>query len=293
VAAGPAAAGPAAPWLGLLVLLVLAPPPAAVPAGAPAAGALAAAAARVAEEPALPALTGRVVDEAAVLAPEAAARLARALAAHERATGEQVVVATVRSMRGRTVEEFANRLFRHWRLGGAEADDGVLLLVAPNERKVRIEVGYGLEGVLTDAAASAVVQSLILPRFRAGDLAGGVEAGARGVLELLRPEGEAAPPGGWAAPPRPRAATGVPWPTLAVLGLVALLLLARLLQGRRPPRGPYRRGYHGGRRGAGGLGYPPVIVIPGGFGRGGGGGGGGGFSGGGGSSGGGGASGSW
>jgi uncharacterized protein len=257
-------------------------------------GLAAAAVGAAAAEPSFPALTGRVVDEAGVLAPEAAARLAGDLAAHERATGDQVVVATVRSLQGLGVEEFANRLFRHWRLGGAEEDDGALLLVAPNERKVRIEVGYGLEGVLTDAAAGVIVQSLILPRFRAGDLQGGVEAGVHGLLELLRPEGGTAGPG-WAGQPRPPAAAGVPWPMLAIFGFVAFVLLLRLLQGRRRlAPGPYRRGH--GRRG---FGYPPVIVIPGGFGGGAGGGGGwggaggGGFSGGGGSSGGGGASGSW
>ena len=89
-----------------------------------------------------------------------------------------------------------------------------MLLVAPNERKVRIEVGYGLEGVLTDAAASTVVQSLVLPRFRAGDLQGGVEAGARGLLELLRPEGDAAP-SDWTEQPRLQEPQGIPWPTLS------------------------------------------------------------------------------
>ena len=150
-----------------------------------------------------------MVDEADVLAPEVETRLVGDLEAHERAAGDQLVVATVLSLHGLSVEEFANRLFRHWHLGGAEEDDGALLLVAPNERKVRIEVGYGLEGVLTDAAASTIVQSLVLPRFRAGDLQGGVEAGARGMLELLRPEGEAAP-SGWAGQPRPLEATAVP-----------------------------------------------------------------------------------
>ncbi len=244
---------------------------------------LAAAAAALAAEPAFPDLSGRVVDEAGILPPEAEAALARDLEAHERATGNQVVVASLRSLQGLTVEEYANRLFRHWQLGRAQEDDGALVLVAPSERKVRIEVGYGLEGVLTDAAASTIIQSLILPRFRAGDLEGGVEAGARGLLELLRPEGQT-PPAGWAGQERSPAVGGVPLPTLAILGFVLFIVLARLLQGRRSRGGRLRRDY--GRRG---FGYPPVIVIPGGgFGRGGGG-----FSGGGGSSGGGGASGNW
>ena len=181
-----------------------------------------------------PALTGRVVDEAAVLAPETEARLTRDLAALEQATGDQVVVATVRSLQGLSVEEFANRLFRHWQLGGAEEDNGALLLVAPNERKVRIEVGYGLEGVLTDAAASTVIQSLVLPRFRAGDLQGGVEAGARGLLELLRPEGEAAP-SDWAGQPRPQVAQGIPWQTLVMFGVVCRLSAACTFPARPSP----------------------------------------------------------
>jgi uncharacterized membrane protein YgcG len=146
------------------------------------------AAAAAQQQLAFPRLTGRVVDEADVLHPSAEADLGRELEAHERATGEQVVVATLHSLQGHTVEELANRLFREWRLGRAEQDDGALLVVAPRERKVRIEVGYGLEGVLTDAASATIIQSLVLPRFRSGDMEGGIVAGTRGMLELLRPE---------------------------------------------------------------------------------------------------------
>lgn len=238
----------------------------------------------VAAEPVLPALTGRVVDEAGVLAPEAKTRLGDALAAHERATGDQVVVATVPSLQGLTIEEFANRLFRAWGLGGAERDDGVLLLVAPSERKVRIEVGYGLEGTVTDAASSILIQSLILPRFRAGDLPGGIEAGTTALLDLLGTDG-AATASDWPSERPAGAGQEIPWPMLMLFAVVAFILLSRMLQSRAA----------GGRRGR--SPYPPVIVIPGGFGGGWGGGGGsfggGGFAGGGGSSGGGGASGSW
>ena len=223
-----------------------------------------------------------MVDEAGVLAPEAETRLTAALAAHEQATGDQVVVATVPSLQGLTVEEFANRLFRTWRLGGADRDDGILLLVAPNERKVRIEVGYGLEGVMTDAAASIIIQSLILPRFRDGDLQGGIEVGTGAVLDLLGADG-AASPSNWPSERPATAGQEIPWPMLMLFAFVAFILLSRMLQPRAA----------GGRRGP--YPYPPVIVIPGGFGgsRGGGSLGGGGFTGGGGSSGGGGASGGW
>jgi uncharacterized protein len=146
------------------------------------------AAAAAQQQLAFPRLTSQVVDEADVLHPSAEADLERELEAHERATGQQVVVATLHSLQGHTVEEFANGLFREWRLGRSEQDDGALLLVAPRERKVRIEVGYGLEGVLTDATSATIIQSLVLPRFRSGDMEGGIVAGTRGMLELLRPE---------------------------------------------------------------------------------------------------------
>lgn len=243
--------------------------------------------AAVAAEPVWPALTGRVVDGAGVLSQAAESDLDRKLAAHEQATGDQVVVATVPSLQGLSVEAFANRLFRAWGLGGAERDDGLLLLIAPSERKVRIEVGYGLEGVVTDAASSIIIQSLILPRFRSGDLQGGIEAGVGAVLDLLATDGTANS-ANW---PNERQVSepAFPWPTVLMFAFVAFVLLSGMLRSRSTGSG------RGLRR------NPPMIVIPGGFGTGGGGwgggggfgGGGGGFGGGGGSSGGGGASGSW
>jgi uncharacterized protein len=178
------------------------------------------------------------VDEADVLGPSAEADLGRELEAHERATGQQVVIATLRSLQGHTVEEFANRLFREWRLGRAEQDDGALLVVAPRERKVRIGVGYGLEGVLTDAASATIIQSLVLPRFRAGDMEGGIVAGTRGVLELLRPEDGAAAgrEPGWTTGSQPggELSLGEKYVILlGMFGLTALLLLIDKLVRRR------------------------------------------------------------
>src|SRR5829696_6188717 len=98
-----------------------------------------------------PPLTGRVVDAADLLKPEERAALEAKLKSHEDRTSDQVVVATLRSLEGFEIEDYANRLFRHWQLGQKGKDNGALLLVAPQERKVRIEVGYGLEGALTDA----------------------------------------------------------------------------------------------------------------------------------------------
>ncbi|MGU3496284.1 TPM domain-containing protein [Xanthobacteraceae bacterium A53D] len=132
-----------------------------------------------------PALTGRVVDAAGILPPATRAELEAKLEAQETKTSDQFVVATVPSLEGTSIEDYANRLFRFWRIGQAKQDNGVLLLVAPTERKVRIEVGYGLEGVLTDAVASTIIRTAIVPAFRDGDMAGGVVAGAEAILEIL------------------------------------------------------------------------------------------------------------
>ena len=140
-----------------------------------------------------PALTGRVVDAASLLDPATEAALDARLAAHESASSDQVVVATVPSLDGRDVADYANRLGRAWGIGTAENDNGVLLVVAPNERAVRIEVGYGLEGALPDALAGRIVRREILPAFRSGDYAGGIEAGTDAILRAI--EGEyVAPP---------------------------------------------------------------------------------------------------
>ena len=135
--------------------------------------------AAAAQEPAFPPLSGRVVDAANVLRPEDRAAIEEKLKAHEERTTDQVVVATVPSLGGLTVEDYANRLFRHWRLGRTDKNNGALLLVAPSERRVRIEVGYGLEGALTDALTKVIITTAVAPRFRSGDFAGGVSAGRR------------------------------------------------------------------------------------------------------------------
>lgn len=139
---------------------------------------------------ALPELTGRVVDEANLLSTSTEADLVAMLQAHETETGQQVVVVTVQSLGGRTIEEFGVELGRHWGIGQAEQDNGVLLIVAPNERQVRIEVGYGLEGALTDAKAGVIIQNEIIPAFRSGDRARGIVDGTRAILAALRGEAE-------------------------------------------------------------------------------------------------------
>ncbi|MGU3537050.1 TPM domain-containing protein [Methylobacterium sp. A54F] len=236
-----------------------------------------------AAELALPALTGRVVDGAGLLDAATRERLDAKLKAYEDKTSDQVVVATVKSLQGTTVEDFANRLFRAWGLGSRKNDNGVLLLVAPSERKVRIEVGYGLEGALTDALSKVIITTAIAPRFKSGDYGGGIEAGLDAILSILGGDAET-----WHRRAEVRNDEADPAQVIATLlvFIVIVFVFWRMSGGRR------------GRRGG-------VIVLPGSFGGGwsggvsggyGGGSGGfsdSGFSGGGGSSGGGGASGDW
>ncbi|TCK23844.1 uncharacterized protein EV667_3687 [Ancylobacter aquaticus] len=235
-----------------------------------------------------PALTGRVVDGAQVLTPEARAALEARLAAQEARTTDQFVVATVPSLEGTSVEDYANRLFRFWKLGQGDKDNGVLLLVAPNERRVRIETGYGLEGVLPDAVASTIIQTAVLPDFRGGDFAGGIEKGAEAVIEVLNldPE-EAKERARLAAEPE---MSGDDWGHIVFI--VLMIAFWGFVFYRQARSGHLRMR---GRRGAGALtgGAAGWDWSRRGGGRWSGGSGGGGFSGGGGSSGGGGASGSW
>jgi uncharacterized protein len=138
-----------------------------------------------------------VVDAAGVIPERAQAALEARLLAWNRSTGHQFVVATVPSLEGRDVQDYSVGLLRHWRLGRAGADDGVLLLLAPNERQVRIEVGYGLEPVLTDARSSLIIREAIRPSLQAGDAAGALSAGAERIMLVASAAEEPAP-----APPR-------------------------------------------------------------------------------------------
>lgn len=116
-------------------------------------------------------------------------RLARDLEAHETKTGNQIAVLVLPSLEGEPLEPFSHRVATTWALGQKGTDNGVLLLVALRERKVRIEVGYGLEGTLTDLRSARIIRNQIVPRFRAGDLPGGIEAGVRAILETLEGAG--------------------------------------------------------------------------------------------------------
>src|SRR6516164_7143758 len=127
-----------------------------------------------------PPLTGRVVDQANIMTAQSRTDLEAKLKELEDKSSIQLVVATVKSLQGSDVETYANGLFRSWKLGEAKKNNGVLLLIAPAEHKVRIEVGYGLEGTLTDALSSVIISSAIVPRFKANDYSGGIERGVDG-----------------------------------------------------------------------------------------------------------------
>jgi uncharacterized protein len=132
-----------------------------------------------------PALTGRVVDQANVISADTRSDIEAESKGLEDKSGTQLVVATVKSLQGGDIETYANELFRAWKLGQAQKNNGVLLLVAPNEHKVRIEVGYGLEGTLTDALSSVIISSAIIPRFKDGDFSGGIARGVDGIISVL------------------------------------------------------------------------------------------------------------
>ena len=132
-----------------------------------------------------PPLSGRVVDQAGLLSATAEAKITAMLEAHEQKTGNQVVVVTLDSLEGEAIEEYGVALGRHWGIGQKEKDNGVLLLVAPNERRMRIDVGYGLEGTLTDALCSVIIDRRLRPAFRAGDYEAGIRAGVEGILDVL------------------------------------------------------------------------------------------------------------
>ncbi len=133
----------------------------------------------------VPPLTGRVVDLAHVLPGSTVESLTTQLAAHETQSGNQVVVLTMPSLEGDVLEEFSHRVATTWKLGRKGTDNGVLLLVAIAERKVRIEVGYGLEGVLTDIRSAQIIRHEIVPKFKTGDLAGGVTGGVNAILHTI------------------------------------------------------------------------------------------------------------
>lgn len=224
-------------------------------------------------EPSFPVLnTSPVVDAAGVLGETQAVIIGNKLKNYEDASGHQIVVATVPSLEGYDIRDYGNRLFRKWQLGDKKRNDGVLVLVAPNEHKVSIETGYGVEGDLTDAMSSIIIQNAMVPRFKAGDYVGGVNAGIEDIEKVIGGQGDQVV----ARVQNQSALTINEILPFIIFFIIVVVILSNASRGGR------------------------IMIIPGGgfsggggFGGGGYSGGGGGWSGGGGSSGGGGASGGW
>jgi uncharacterized protein len=229
-----------------------------------------------------PELSGRVVDNAQLLSPEDRAALNAELKALEDKSSDQLVVVTLPSLQGYTIEDYGYQLGRHWGIGTAKLNNGVLLIVAPNERKVRIEVGRGLEPTLTDALSSIVINHAILPRFRAGDFAGGIKDGVGDIVRVLT--GDAAEVEARARARQDADDPAIDWIVVIIWSVIVLWILYNIWRSIR-----HTPGASHGRR--------SVSTSPSWSGGGGSwsssGSGGGGFSGGGGSFGGGGSSGSW
>jgi uncharacterized protein len=228
--------------------------------------------------PNFPALTGRVVDGANILSEQTKEDLTGKLAALEQKTSRQLVVVTIPSLQGYEISDYGYQLGRAWGIGQAKLNNGILLIVAPTEHKVRIEVGYGLEPIVTDALSSVIIQTQVLPKFRSGDFNGGVEAGVDALIQQLSLDTSEAEKRAAAAEQQGQQGDsgGGGGLTGFIILLFIFIAIARVF---------------------GGWGLLPFLFMGGGGGRGGwgdGGGGGGGWSGGGGGSfGGGGASGSW
>ena len=174
----------------------------------------------------VPYLSGRVVDHAEILSPATRDSLTAALQAHEEATTNQIAVLTVPTIDGESIEGYATRVFEAWKLGRKDRDNGVLVVIVPQDRKLRIEVGYGLEGTLTDVACSRIIRNLMTPRFKAGDYDRGTADGVLAVIAQL----EGKPGAANAAPAAALAEVGggrssftidtpdMPWPMRLLLG---------------------------------------------------------------------------
>ena len=236
--------------------------------------------------PQFPSLTGRVMDGANILSPATEQALTQKQAGLEQSNSRQLVVVTIPDLDGYEISDYGYQLGRAWGIGQGKLNNGALLIVAPKERRVRIEVGYGLEPILTDAFSSVIINTQITPRFRQGDYDGGVTAGVDALIEQLRLEPSAAEQRVAAAADQLSQADDQPGPASFFVVMIILFVVLTFLvrnpalwpilfaigSSGRGGSSPYDRGWGGG----GGSSW-----------------GGGGFRGGGGSFGGGGASGSW
>jgi uncharacterized protein len=250
-----------------------------------------------------PKLTGRVVDQADIIPPVEESNLNTQLEQLEKTTGHQLVVATVNSLEGYDVADYGYRLGREWQIGDKEKDDGVVFLIAPNDRKMHIAVGYGLEPVLTDALSGRIIRDTITPKFKAGDMPGGIQDGVNAIAQQIQlpPEEAAARAAAADKAERDRADDGN-FGGLFFVGFIILIffvlpMLSRMGRGKKHRRSRPWGGapiiIWGDDDWGGGSGGGSSWGGGGSSWGGGGGGGFGGFSGGGGSFGGGGASGGW
>ncbi|WP_295557896.1 TPM domain-containing protein [uncultured Hyphomicrobium sp.] len=243
--------------------------------------------------PNFPQLTGQVVDTANLLSAEDRASIDAELKALEAKSSDQLVVVTVPTLDGYAIEDYGYQLGRHWGIGQKDKDNGVLLIVAPNERKVRIEVGRGLEPIVTDLMSKIIIENAILPEFRRGNFSAGIRAGVRDIKDTLLGDAEA-------VKERARGLNtgdGPDWIGLFMIALwIAIFLYIIYAQSQYAAQAPQTVGRDGRRR-ARRARDDSIVVFPGGasdnWGGGGWSGGGGGWSGGGGGFGGGGGSGSW
>jgi uncharacterized protein len=142
---------------------------------------------------AVPQLTGRVVDQTGTLSSGDIAQLTQTLADLEKRKGSQIAVLIVPTTDGEAIEQFSLRVAEAWKIGRKKVDDGALLVIAKNDRHLRIEVGYGLEGALTDVTAKRIIDEVITPKFRSGDFAGGISAGINRMIDLINGEKLPAP----------------------------------------------------------------------------------------------------
>src|SRR2546423_1610627 len=185
-----------------------------------------------------PSLSGRVVDDANILDQTTRAALTQKLADLETKTTDQLVVVTLRSLQGTSIEDFGVELGRVWQIGQKDKNNGVLLIVAPNERKVRIEVGYGLEGALTDAVSRLIIANAIAPRFRENDFAGGISRGVDDIISVLTGDAEE-----WKARAEQRPDEMPAWSSvLTFMLLVAVILIIFLMIGAASAPDARRRG---------------------------------------------------
>jgi uncharacterized protein len=245
-------------------------------------------------QPRFPALTGRIVDEAGLLSAADREALTQSLAELEQKSSDQLVVYTAKSLQGYPIEDFGYQLGRFWKIGQEGTNNGVILLVAPTERKVRIEVGRGLEPQLTDALSALIIQNAILPAFRRGDFPAGIKAGVRDIRDVLLGDAEAVRDRARSTQKRD-APAGEDFATFAIIVFFILFVIfVGVYQSRYAAQQARSSGVGRRRRASREADSGGPIFIPGGWGGGsGGGGGGGGWGGGGGDFGGGGSSGSW